>query len=195
VTCDESSLGPYDVAARFGAALDTLGVAYYLGGSLASSIHGEPRSTNDVDLVASLPSTAVDGLLAALGSDFEVDIEDLRDAIRRRRATHIFFLPAFTRIDLYVCGDKTFDQESMRRRAPFQLLSGARIWISSAEDSVVRKLDWYRRGGEVSDRQWRDVLGMLRICGTKIDRVYLEREAKEVGVSDLLSEAWTQASS
>jgi len=184
---------PYAVAARIGAALEKLGAPYFLGGSLASSLHGDPRSTNDIDLVTALGLEQARGLGVALGPDFEVDEEDLLAAVREKRSTQLFYLPVFMKVDLYLCGSSPFDRASMARRIAFDLLSGVRVFVSSPEDTVARKLSWYRLGGEVSDRQWRDVLGMLRVGGEKLDRGYLEQAAAELGVGPLLIEAWAEA--
>ncbi|MBI5543235.1 MAG: hypothetical protein HY901_05065 [Deltaproteobacteria bacterium] len=184
-----SPLDPYAVAEVLGRALEALGVPYYLGGSLASSLPGEPRSTNDVDMVVELSLGLAERLAANLGEDFEVDVEDLKAAVRLRRSTQLYFLQSFTKVDLYICGESDLDRDSMRRRRRFTLLSGATLWISSPEDTIVRKLYWYRLGQEVSDRQWRDVLGMLRVGRGDLDRTYLVRAAELAGIADLLAEA------
>ena len=104
---------PIDVALRVAAVLESLGLAYHLGGSLASSIHGEPRATNDIDFVVDLRRESLQAVVDALGNDFAIDRASLLDAVRDRASCNIFYLPAFTKIDLFVVGvDRTANQIS-----------------------------------------------------------------------------------
>jgi hypothetical protein len=168
--------------------LDDLGVRYHLGGSVASSVHGVPRQTQDIDLVVELDATHVDALVARLGDAFHVDAESMRSAIRDRISFNLIHFESGIKIDLFPRGDRPFDREefSRGRFEPLFADSERRVVVKSPEDTVLRKLLWYREGGEVSDRQWTDVLGVVRAQGERLDRSYLERWARELGVDDLL---------
>lgn len=181
-----------DVASLLGSVLDQLGVAHYLGGSMASSIHGEPRSTNDLDVIAALTLDAAKVLPTALGADFEIDEPDIRHAIAERRATHIYYLPFFLKVDLYVGQDSAFARSQLARRTRVMPREGVGIWVASAEDTVLQKLLWYRQGGEVMSSQWRDVLGVLRLAPS-LDQEYLRRWVGPLGIDDLLSLACEEA--
>jgi hypothetical protein len=188
-----ADLDEYAVALRVGAVLDELGIEYTLGGSLASSLHGEPRSTNDVDFAVKLEDHDVARLIERLGPEFVVDPQGLREAIRLGRACNIFFLPLVLKIDLFIRGATPFDQSEFARRVRVALGERGSLYTASAEDNLLRKLAWFRQGGEISDRQWRDVLGILRVSGVNLNRTYLEHWAALLGVRDLLERAFDQA--
>lgn len=179
-----------DVALAVAGALERVGSAYFVGGSVASSLHGEPRSTNDVDFIVDLPLAQVDAFIAGLGSDFEADADALKDAARRRSSWNIFHLPLVVKIDIFIVGDSEFDRVEMnRRRRTVVRDDGAALWLKSPEDTILRKLLWYQDGGCVSDRQWRDVLGVLRVSAATLDTAHLDTWAAKLGIMDLLARA------
>lgn len=188
-----TDLDEYGVALRVATVLDELGIEYTLGGSLASSIHGEPRSTNDVDFAVKLHEHQIPRLVERLGSQFVIDENGLRNAVRSGRSYQIYFLPLALKIDFFIRGATPFDRSEFTRRVRVYVGERGSLYAASLEDSLLRKLVWFREGGEVSDRQWRDVLGLLRASTTEPDRAYLERWAIELGVRDLLSQALNQA--
>lgn len=181
-----------EVALRVARALESVGVEYALGGSVASSLQGEPRATNDVDFAVRLEERHVLPLVAALGPEFVVDEDGLREAIRRHRSHNLFFLPTVFKIDLFVRGGDAFDESELGRRTRHTVREGAALFVSTPEDNLLRKLLWFRMGDEVSDRQWRDVLGLLRVSGARMDRAYLACWAPRLGVADLLARAEAQ---
>ena len=178
-----------DIALKVAAALTSVGAEYFLGGSLASSIQGEPRATNDIDFVIALPAGKVGALRNALGADFEVDTEMLRDAVLHAGCANVFYLPIVTKVDFFGRAYEPFDDSEFSRRRSVVVRAGASLVIKSPEDTVLRKLLWYREGGEISDKQWRDVVSVLRIGGVTLDRTYLQTWAKRLGISDLLERA------
>lgn len=178
-----------DVTLLVTGALERCGVDYFLGGSLASSFQGEPRATNDVDLVVRLTEESVTPLVAALGPDFDVDTDALRRAARERTSWNLIYAPLVTKIDLFVLRDGAFDAIEFERRRRVEVRPGRSLFIKSSEDTILRKLLWYRAGGDVSDRQWRDVVQVLRQSGERLDAAYLDAWAGRIGVSDLLARA------
>jgi hypothetical protein len=151
-----------------------VGAEYFLGGSLASSLQGEPRATNDIDFVMALPLGKIGELAGTLGSDFEVDTDLLRDAILRARCANAFYLPIVTKIELFGRGYEPFDESELsRRRTTIVTASGDSRGVKTPEDTVLRKLLWFREGGEVSEKQWRDIVSVLQISGHKMDPAYL----------------------
>ena len=157
-------------------------------------MHGEPRATNDIDIVLSLPAALSRRFCEALGPDFELDPDELRRALMRSETTNGFFLPYLTKVDFFGLGHEPFDVIEFARRRPVRIRdTGEQLMVKSAEDSILRKLWWYRLGGEVSDRQWRDVLGILRVSVEALDREYLAQWAPRLGVLDLLHRALAQA--
>jgi hypothetical protein len=186
-------LGAYEVALRVAEALEQLGVAYFLGGSLASSIQGEPRATNDIDLVVDLPPGKVRALAEALGGDFDVDEDALADALRGGHSWNIYYLPLVMKVDLFPKGRAPFDESEFARKRPVELVPGKRLFVKSPEDSILRKLLWYRQGGELSNQQWRDVVEILRVGAGRLDQQYLSVWAGSLGLETLLERVATDA--
>lgn len=177
-----------DIAALVASAIEGLGGAYFIGGSVASALHGEPRATNDIDMVVSLPVGLSARLADALGSDFEVDGDMLRVALLRATCANVFYLPAFTKVDLFGVGAEPFDESEFSRRRHLEARAGLWLWVKSPEDSILRKLLWYRAGGQVADSQLRDVRGIFRVSGQSLDQQYLRSWAERLGLEALLAQ-------
>jgi hypothetical protein len=173
--------------------LDRLSVRYYVGGSAASSIHGVPRASVDVDLTAELLPTHVRAFVDALSTDYYLVDERVRDAVARRRSFNAIHLATMFKVDVFVSRDRPFDREVLARAATRTRDAEGTYRFASAEDVVLLKLEWFRAGGEVSDRQWADVLGVVRAVADKLDRPYLARWAPAIGVADLLERAQAEA--
>ncbi len=175
--------------------LDALGVSYAIGGSFASALHGVMRATMDADLVADLRLEHTDPLAQALGNAFYADVEMMRDAVRRHSSFNLIHLETTFKVDVFVAKPRTFDRSQLARRQLYLLSEDPEryAYVTSAEDIILSKLEWYRIGGEVSDRQWRDVLGVLKVQGDRLDRDYLRRMATELKVADLLERAFGEA--
>ena len=187
-----------DVVAALGPVVDVLmqlGVPYSVGGSVASSAHGIARTTLDVDIVADLRMAHVVPLVTALQSDYYVDLDAAMDAVRRRAMFNLVHLDTVLKVDIYVLKADNFHRRSFERRME-DTLSGEerRFFMATPEDTVLHKLTWYRDGGQVSDRQWSDILGVLRVQKEQLDLAYMRDRATKLGVADLLQRALTEAS-
>lgn len=179
-----------DVALLVAAALDAVGCEYFVGGSVASSLQGEPRATNDIDFVVAMMPHRVRAFAERLGPEFEVDQDMVRDAIAHSSCANIFYLPMVTKIDLFALGPSPYDEVEFNRRRRVRVRSsGEELFVKAAEDTVLRKLLWYRQGGEVSSKQWRDVTEVLRVSAAELDRQYLDAWAGKLRIADLLSRA------
>jgi hypothetical protein len=189
-----SGIDVIDVALRVAAALEAAGGEYFVGGSFASSLQGEPRATNDVDFVIDLGIGRVEPFVARLGPDFEIDVDQLRDAIRRGTCANGFYLPWVLKVDFFGHAHGPFDESEFSRRTLVTVRDdGSALWVKTPEDTVLRKLWWFVQGGAVSDRQWRDVQGVLRAHRATLDPAYLDRWAQTLGVSELLEKARREA--
>jgi hypothetical protein len=176
--------------------LHDLGVPYFVGGSVASSMYGMPRSTLDVDLVAELREEHVASLGARLGADYYLSEDAMREAVRTRSSFNLIHLATMLKIDIFVWKARPFDQEAFRRmheEAVDFADMGVMLSLPTPEDIILAKLEWYRLGNEISERQWNDILGVLKVQATTLDLEYLRHWAGELGVSDLLERALTEA--
>jgi hypothetical protein len=185
-----------EVALRVIKTLEDLGLSYHLGGSIASSVHGTPRQTRDIDLAVDLPLSAVAAFVGRLQGEFYLDDERIRSAVQRRASFNLIHLGTGLKIDIFVRKGEPFDRSEFQRHAPYRLVQDPPrdVMVTSAEDIVLRKLLWYREGNEVSDRQWSDILGVLKAQGKRLDQEYLRYWAGELAVDDLLQRALADAS-
>lgn len=176
-------------------AFEALGVSYRVGGSIASSALGVARSTLDIDLVADLRAAHVAPFVLRLQADYYVDADMIHDAIRRRGSFNVIHLATMMKVDVFVVGARPFDREAFARviTEPLGDDRERSFPLTTPEDIVIHKLDWYRLGGGVSERQWSDVLGVLKLQGDALDRAYLARWAEELGLQNLLERALAEA--
>jgi hypothetical protein len=177
---------PIEIATDTGARLDALGVTWVIGGSIASSVHGEPRSTQDVDMVVALRVGHVTPFAKAMGRDYYVDADAMRAAVTAGESFNAVHFTSAIKVDFFVAGDDPFEAERLQRRQRIGMPNGAVLYVDTAEHTLLRKLEWYRRGGEVSERQWRDVQAIVRIQGDRLDLDHLRLWASRLGVTDLL---------
>lgn len=176
--------------------LEKLGVVYWIGGSMASSIYGLPRSTQDVDLVAELKEDHVDNLVAALGNEFYIDGQAARRAIRSLRSFNVIHLDTMYKADVFILGNDARAQEEKQRRKLEPLgkePNAPTAYFCSAEDIVLQKLLWFRKSGGVLEKQLDDVRQVLKVQANALDYNYLVRWAAELGISNLLEKALDDA--
>lgn len=172
-------------------ALDACGVPYTIGGSLASSFAGEPRASIDADVLVDLQAQHIPAVVAALEhAAFYVDADSMRRAVADRSSVNVIHQPTSIKVDFFVRGS-LLDARQLERRRRVRIRSApeAFVYVHSAEDILLQKLHWYRLGGEVSDRQWRDVLSIVRVQGDRLDQSYLQQTAAVLGLSELLARA------
>lgn len=173
-------------------ALEKAGIRYSVSGSLASSFYGLARSTQDVDIVAEVRLHHVGALVKQLQTSFYIDPDAIEEAIRRGSSFNIIHLETLTKVDVFVAASGSLDDETLRRskrKVLDETGSGKGICISSPEDIVLNKLKWYNDGGRISGRQWRDVLGILKVQKGLLDVAYMQEWARRMGLSELLQAA------
>jgi hypothetical protein len=175
-------------------ALESLAVPHYLGGSVASSFSGVARATQDADLVADLRPHHAAPFISALGTDYYADLERIQHGIQVRRSFNVIHMPTGFKVDVFVLTDSAFARANMSRRVALDVPQlGRTLWFSSPEDIVLHKLQWFVAGGGVSDRQWYDLQGVLRIQGEALDFGYLQDWAERLDLADLLARAMEEA--
>ena len=180
-----------DLLGRIASLLDRLAIPYLVGGSVASTLFGEPRGTRDVDLVIELRADQIEPLASALEPDYYVSRSAMAEAVRDRRSFNAVDPNSGMKIDFFVRGDSDFDREEFARRRREALVPGepATVWVKTPEDSVLRKLLWFRDGMGVSSAQWRDVIGILATRRDRLDHVHLDLWATRLGLVELLQRA------
>lgn len=172
-------------------ALDRLGVSYAIVGSLASSLYGLARSTLDTDLIADIRPEHVSKLINEIGDVFYVSEEEVTQAIHRRSSFNIIHYSSVFKVDIFIPKDRPFDKRQLCNRQLIVVTSNPskRAYVASAEDTILAKLDWYKLGQGISERQWLDILGIIRMQSPQLDRDYLRKGATELHVENLLEEA------
>lgn len=185
------TIGLIETALQVADALEACGLPYLVGGSLASSIGGEPRTTLDIDMVVAMAETDVDPFVAALGSGFYANAEAIRRAIRQHSSVNLIHQASSIKVDLFIAGGSPLDEQQLGRRRRVQVSENPNryLFVHTPEDILLQKLRWFRLGQEASDRQWRDVLGILVVQGEALDLDYLRRGADALNVADLLARA------
>ncbi len=166
-------------------------VPHYIGGSVASSIHGIPRTTVDIDMVADLSSADTLRLAQRLEATYYADQAAMLAAVHQQQPFNVIHLETMMKIDVFaIC--REHDETALSRVVRVRLDPddpASELPLASPEDIILRKLEWYRLGGEASERQWLDVLGVLKVQGDALDDAYLDRWAHELNVADLLERA------
>jgi len=188
-------LEPILVTVEVTALLEKLGVPYLIGGSLASTLYGMVRTTQDSDILAELKAEHIQPFVQALQGEFFVDEYMIADAIAHRASFNIIHRKTIFKVDIFIPRQRLFEkmQLSRARRETLSIDPEIRAVVCTAEDILLAKLEWYRMGGEVSERQWRDVLGVLKVQAGALDLEYLRHWAGELQVADLLERALEQA--
>jgi hypothetical protein len=177
-----------DLLGRIVGLLDGAGIDFMIAGSFASTAHGLPRTTQDIDIVIDPRQASLNSLLAAMATDaYYVDRDTALDALQRRSMFNVVDMASGWKIDFILRKNRAFSREEFRRRAPIDML-GVPLFVASAEDTIVAKLEWSRDSGS-SERQLRDVAGIVATRGAELDVAYIELWVDELG----LAAEWAKA--
>ena len=172
--------------------LEEMNIPYFIGGSIASSVYGISRATMDIDLISELKVEHVNQLIQNLNESYFIDEEMIIDAIKNKSSFNLIHLSTMMKIDVFISKDKLFDKKSFERRKRDTISDepgSIQVYLSSAEDTILSKLDWYKAGGSVSEQQWKDITGIIKVQGELLDKEYLLKWSEELGVADLLRKA------
>ena len=171
--------------------LENLGIPYLVGGSIASSLHGFPRATQDVDLVADLLMEHIEPLVEILGQEFYIDGRMIGEAIAQKSSFNIIHLATMFKVDVFVYKSDRLSLQEMERRERYVVdeNSQTQLFLASAEDIILQKLYWFNLGDRISDRQWNDLIGVLKVRSSDLDFDYMEEVAAQTGLTQLLAEA------
>ncbi len=172
-------------------AFESLKIPYAIGGSVASSVRGIARATNDVDFIASLYQRQVDQFAQQLRPDFYADEDHIRTSLEHRRPFNVIYMPTAFKIDIFPATDD-FHHTQLERSTPAMFdFFGEQLTcrVVSSEDIVLAKLRWFNESGRSSEQQWRDVSAVLTASSSPLDRDYLDQWAQKLGLSELLEKA------
>jgi hypothetical protein len=171
---------------------EKLGAGYYIGGSVASSSFGIPRTTLDIDIIADLKQEHVEPLFKSLYDDYYIDKDMINEALERKSSFNVIHFATMMKVDIFILKKRAFDREAFRRKKLDTLEiseNSISYYFSSPEDIILSKLEWYQMGGQVSERQWNDIIGVLKVQGKTIDIDYLRKWATEIKVLDIFEKA------
>jgi hypothetical protein len=164
------------------AALDAAGISYFVTGSFASSAHGIPRSTNDIDIVIAPSPQQMESLLEQFPeTDFATDRDDVFDALRRGSLFNIVDYATMWKIDFIIRQQTPFDASRFARRGIVDI-AGVMLYTASAEDILIAKL-WWAKLGE-SELQIRDAAGIIQVQGENLDLGYVNRWVAALELDD-----------
>jgi hypothetical protein len=164
--------------------LEKLNVPYFITGALASIAYGEPRLTNDIDVVAEMNETHVAGLKDCFPEkEFYLDLDAIREAIRRRHQFKIIHPASGLKIDVMISKGDAFDSSRFNRIRRMRPLEDTEANFASPEDVIIKKMEYYKEGA--SEKHIRDVLGMLKISGEMIDLEYISLWARRLNLEDI----------
>lgn len=174
--------------------LDQLNIPYFIGGSVASSLWGEPRSTLDLDIVADFSIDKIPDFLELIKLEFYVNEDAIKQAIFNQSSFNLIHFETVEKIDIFIPLLTSLSKQEMNRRRLQEIEEyGKSIYFCSPEDIILQKLIWYRLGNEISERQWRDVLGVLKTQSQDLDLKYLWDNALSENISNLLQKALEEA--
>ena len=185
-----------DLAVAIGALLERLGVPYAVGGSVAASLFGEPRTTVDIDVAVRLNNSGLVALLGELGPQFYVPSSAAAAAVEAESLFNLLDTDSGLKVDVFVLGSSELDHRQIERRWRVEIRRDppASLWITAPEDIVLRKLEWFAMGEESSERQWRDIVGLLRLQRDDLDWHDPRGAAASLGLDALLQRAVDAAS-
>jgi hypothetical protein len=186
---------PLQLLAQLARTLDRCRIEYVVVGSWASSTRGMYRTTNDIDILAEINPSQVKPLVTRLEKDFYIDEQAVQRAISRHGSFNILHFESVFKFDIFVARDDEFVRQQLARRTLEKTGpdSNEYVYVASAEDTILAKLEWFNRGGRVSTVQWKDVAGLIGTQGPRLDLVYLRDWAHHLGVGELLEEALDEA--
>ncbi len=190
-----SELGELAILKNFTDALESIGIDYVIGGSIASSLYGKVRFTQDVDMTVEPFEGKADEFFRLVRSDFYISWDAMQQALRQRNSFNVVHLESAFKIDVFIRKDTEFERQLLTRRKFVKLSERSKKAFSvvSAEDIILLKLRWYQQGGCSSERQWEDILSVLEVQTDGLDFEYLKKWSAILGVSELLGKAVSEA--
>jgi hypothetical protein len=172
---------PFELLGYVVAALERLGLRYLVTGSVATIYYGEPRFTNDIDIVAALPAARIAEFCRAFPApEFYLSEEAVREAVRQGGQFNIIHPTSGLKVDVIIPEDTPFNRSRFSRGLRVKPVADIEASFASPEDVIIKKLEYYRDGG--SEKHLRDIAGVLKISGDRLDRAYLAEWVARLGL-------------
>ena len=176
----------YDLLKHLVNVFESLGIKYFITGSIASIFYGEPRFTNDIDVVADIEDVHIPGLLKLFPKDeFYVSEDAIRDAINRQYQFNIIHPSSGLKIDVIIPKRDAFDKSRFERINRISPIQDTKANFASPEDVIIMKMRYYKEGE--SEKHLRDITSMLKISGDIIDKKYIKDWAEKLDLTDIWS--------
>jgi hypothetical protein len=177
-------MGPFELLAKVVNVFEQLRIPYLVTGSVAAMAYGEPRLTNDIDVVARLKESHIAGLVKAFPADEYYLSEDMiREAIRRGTQFNIIHPASGLKVDVIIGRDTPFDRSRFSRIKRIHPADEYAANFAAPEDVIIKKMQYYRDGG--SEKHLRDITGIMKVGGKSIDREYLTEWAERLGLTEI----------
>ena len=173
-----------------------IGISYYISGSVASSTYGLARATLDVDVVADMKASHVAEFVSRLKADYYADPDVIHQAIVSGSSFNLIHLQTMIKIDVFILRNQAYDQRAFERKTVDHLEEGssaAEFCFATPEDVILNKILWYRMGNQISEKQWQDIIGVIKVQNKKLDKTYLLQWADSLGIRDLLNKAVSES--
>lgn len=174
----------FDLLQQVIEAFEGLGIPYLVTGSVASMAYGEPRLTNDIDVVAAFEVRHIEGFLKRFPQcEFYISEEMVREAIRHRNQFNIIHPSSGLKVDVMMKEETPFDNSRFKRIRRISLAEPYQANFASPEDVIIKKMEYYREGGP--EKHLRDITGILKITGEPIDRGYIRESAERMNLVEI----------
>lgn len=177
-------MGPYELLQRVTEVFEGLKIPYLVTGSIASMAYGEPRLTNDIDIVAGISEKHIPSLISAFPQEqFYISEDMIKEAIRHHGQFNIIHPASGLKVDVIIRKDTVFDQSRFKRARKISAGESYEAAFASPEDVIIKKMEYYKEGG--SEKHLRDIAGILKISGDAVDRNYIAYWSGQLGLSDI----------
>ncbi|MDD5132808.1 MAG: hypothetical protein PHH44_09140 [bacterium] len=177
-------MGPLELLQKVVAVFEQLKIPYLVTGSVAAMAYGEPRFTNDIDIVAAIREAHVPVLIDSFPkNEFYIDPDMIKEAIRKKHQFNIIHPASGLKVDVIIRHDTPFDKSRFQRVRRLKPAESFQANFAAPEDVIIKKMEYYKAGG--SEKHLRDITAILKITGENIDREYISQWADSLGLTKI----------